>query len=167
MSVRRLNADKENYPPGCTPEIHPFNLCSEKSEKSTVEADLETHLYDQCSWQPVQSSGLINPNLDALHVPDHQTEIAPFDQCSGQPVQSSGLIYTMLDAVARNNDDGTLSGSADDHSSVHKVSRKRGRNVPLWSRMKRKLVRQHGQTYSTAGGRIVAAKKQLKATTWL
>jgi len=125
MSVRRLNADKENCPPGCTPEIHPFNLCSEKSEKSTVEADLETHLYDQCSRQPVQSSGLINPNLDALHVPDHQTEIAPFDQCSGQPVQSSGLIYTMLDAVARNNDDGTLRAGCSTRRLTHGLTNQR------------------------------------------
>jgi len=143
--------------------------------------DSEIPPYDQCLWQPVQSSGPINSNLDAVHLPDHQLAQCSgqrvqssgpiytnldavhvpdhqLAQCSGQPVQSSGPINTMLDAVARNNDDGTVSGSADDHSSVHKVSRKRFRNVPLWSRMKRKLARQHGQAYTTAGGKVVAAK---------
>lgn len=52
--------------------------------------------------------------------------------------------------VARSNDDGT--DRCDDHSSVCKMSRKRGRNVQLWSRMKRKVARQHGRTYSTAIG---------------
>jgi len=47
--IDRLSADRENCAPGCQTEITP---------------------YDQCSGQPLQSSGPININFDAVHVPD-------------------------------------------------------------------------------------------------
>ena len=71
--IDRRSADKENCARGCQTEITP---------------------YDQCSRQPLQSSGPINSNHDAVHVTDHQLA-----QCSRQPVQSSSPINSNLNAV--------------------------------------------------------------------